>query len=905
MVAQAWHSLSVSKALEVLDTTASGLEEEEAARRLEQHGPNRLEQRKRTSPVVVFLRQFLSPLIYVLLAAATVSVATAHYVDAGVVFGVLLLNAIIGFIQEQQAQEAMEALMRMSAPRAQVRRHDEVESIPSESVVPGDIILLESGNLVPADARLMQEATLRVNESSLTGESVAADKDMEPLDKETPLAERENMVYAGTVVSHGRATAVVTETGMNTEMGRIASGIQEVREENTPVQESIASLSRYLVVVVLGIVAILVLVGLQRGLESVEIFMLAIAAAVSAIPEGLPAVVTVVLAIGMRYMAKRNAIVRRLVAVETLGSATVICSDKTGTLTMNEMTVRRIYVDREYIEVTGEGYDPDGDFRRDGSVVTPGEHTSLGLLLRAGALCNESTLVRRDDTYEIVGDPTEGALVVSAAKAGIRKEELQDSVKRSCEIPFESEQQYMAVGYSEEGGRVRVYVKGSTERVLAMSSGLLINGKREDLTDERSGEVMDATEALANGAMRTIALAYVDLDQEPRKLKCGQFEGRLTFIGIAGMADPPRQEVKRAIAQCKEAGIRVVMITGDHKATARAIAGELNLPQGRAVDGRELKKLSDEELTAGIDNITVFARIEPLDKLRIVNALKSRNHTVAMTGDGVNDAPALKAANIGVAMGQTGTDVAKQASDMVLADDNFATVVAAVEEGRAIFNRLRNVILFLLSTNIGELTALILAVALVGKAPLLALQIIWINLVTDTAAAIPLGLEPKAGDELKQPPRNPRVGLLFPGLILRIVFLAGIMGVGVYLVFDWADSRMPVEEARTIAFCTMVAFEWFRAFNARSDEHTVFELGLLKNRYLVAAIAVAVCLQLAVIYLPFAQIAFQTVPLSLEQWGIALGAGGSLFLIEEARKLIAPRLFSFGKWAPLDWRRPA
>ncbi|MFW6103213.1 MAG: cation-translocating P-type ATPase, partial [Chloroflexota bacterium] len=395
-MAQAWHSLSVSQVLKALDTTASGLEEGEAARRREQHGPNRLEKQKKVSPVVVFLRQFLSPLIYVLLAAATVSLITGHYIDAAVVFGVLLLNAIIGFIQEQQAQQAMEALMRMSAPKAQVRRQDKIESILSESVVPGDIILLESGNLVPADARLIEEANLKVNESSLTGESVAADKEVEHLDEETPLAERENMVYAGTVVTHGRATAVVAETGMNTEMGRIASGIQEVEEEKTPVQESIASLSRYLVIVVLGIVAILVIVGLLKGLDSIEIFMLAIAAAVSAIPEGLPAVVTVVLAIGMRYMAKRNAIVRRLVAVETLGSATVICSDKTGTLTMNEMTVRRIYVDGKYVEVTGEGYEPSGGFRHDGNTLDPNDDTSLGLLLRTGALCNESSLVHRD-----------------------------------------------------------------------------------------------------------------------------------------------------------------------------------------------------------------------------------------------------------------------------------------------------------------------------------------------------------------------------------------------------------------------------------------------------------------------------------------------------------------------------
>lgn len=897
-----WHSLSVQETFDALGTGLRGLEQGEGRRRLEQYGPNRLERTKKASPVVLFFRQFLSPLIYVLVVASVVSFASGHYLDAGVIGGVLLLNAIIGFVQEQRAQQAMEALIQMAAPKAQVKRHDTITSIPAESVVPGDIILLESGNLVPADARVVDEANLKVNESSLTGESVPVDKEVHTLAEETPLAERENMVYSGTVITYGRASAVVVETGMNTQIGRIASGLQEVEEEKTPIQRSIASLSGYLVIAVLGIIGILVAVGLQRGLDRFEVFLLAVAAAVSAIPEGLPAAVTVVLAIGMRFMARRNAIIRRLVAVETLGSATVICTDKTGTLTMNEMTVRRIYVDGEHVEVTGEGYEPQGEFKRDGRTFQPASDSPLDLLLTAGALCNEASLVRGDAEYHIVGDPTEGALVVAAAKGGIQKEKLRETHERTCEIPFESEQQYMAVGYRTETG-VRVYVKGSTEKVLAMSAQILTSEEKKELTEPAMLEVTQATEALGRDAMRTIALAYVDLEGQPRKLKCGQFEGSLVFLGVAGMADPPRQEVKRAIAQCKEAGIRVLMITGDHKTTARAIADELSLPGGRAVDGTELKNMSDGQLADEIENISVFARIEPLDKLRIVNALKARNEIVAMTGDGVNDAPALKAANIGVAMGRTGTDVAKEAADMVLADDNFTSVVAAVEEGRAIFDRLRNIIMFLLSTNLGELIALILAVALVGKAPLLALQILWVNLVTDTAAAVPLGLEPKAGDELRQPPRHPSVGLVFPGLLLRMVFVASMMGAGVYLVFYWAETRMPLEEARTLAFCTMVVYQWFWAFNARSDEHTVFKLGLFRNRYLLAAIAIAAGLQLAVICVPFARVPFGTVPIGIRDWGIALGAGGLLFLAEEMRKVIAPHLFSFGKWEPVRSHR--
>ncbi len=892
-----WYKLSSAEVLQMLHSRRSGLPETETKARLLQYGPNELQRGKKTPPIVVFLRQFLSPLIYVLLAAAIVSIIVEHFIDAGVISVVLLLNAVIGFIQETRAEKAMEALMEMAAPKAKVRRDGSVKSLPAREIVPGDILLFETGDKVPADARLIEASNLRVNEATLTGESMPVDKRTTALGESVPVAERKNMVYMGTIITNGRATAVVVRTGMSTEMGKIVTGIQEVKPEKTPLQKNISKLSRYIVIIFLVVCGLLVAVGLLKGLDWLEVFLLAVAAAVSAIPEGLPAVVTVVLAIGMRTMAGRNAIIRKLAAVETLGSATVICSDKTGTLTLNEMTVRRLYVDGQWIEVTGEGYEPEGEFRRNGRILSPENERQLTLLLRIGALCNDALLTGEDECCSIIGDPTEGALVVAAAKAGMDKEKLEKTFPRLDEIPFQSEKQYMATLHPRDGGRV-VYVKGAAEKLLSLSKYLL-RGEEVVPLEEADGEaVMEATTSMAQEAMRVIAIAYVELPQELEELKDESIRGNLVFVGLAGMADPPRDEAREAIGLCRQAGIKVVMITGDHKVTAESVARRVGLPSGKTVTGAELEKMSDEELARQVEDISVFARIEPLHKLKIVNALKSNGHVVAMTGDGVNDAPALKAADIGIAMGITGTDVAKEAGDMVLADDNFASVVAAVEEGRAIFNRLRNVIFFLLSTNMGELLALIITILFVGKAPLLAVQIIWVNLVTDTAAAIPLGFESKSGDELKQPPRHPEVGLIFPGLLLRIGFMAALMGGGIFLIFNWAQARMSLDEARTLAFCSMVAFEWFRAFNARSDEYTVFRLGILRNRWLLITISAAILLQLAVVYVPFLQTAFRTVPLSIEKWGIAILAGGILFSIEEIRKVLFPRLFSWGKWQP-------
>ena len=883
----------------MLSSRRSGLSADQVAGCLQQYGHNELKAKKKTPQVLIFFRQFLSPLIYVLLAAVIISVIADHLIDAWVILGVLVANAVIGFIQETRAERAMEALLQMTAPKSKVRRDGSVRRIPAREIVPGDIFLLETGDKVPADARLLEVSNLKVNEAALTGEPMPVDKHTDTLLGPFSVADRKNMVFMGTIITYGRAAAVVVATGMSTEIGKIATAIQEIKRAKTPLQKSIDKLSKYILISILGIVVVLVLVGLARGIGWLDIFLLAVAVSVSAIPEGLPAVVTVVLAVGMQMMARRNAIIRKLAAVETLGSATVICSDKTGTLTLNEMTVRRIYTASRLVEVTGEGYNPQGEFKQNGKLLNPDSDECLRLHLRVGALCNDSLLTCESDFCSIFGDPTEGALVVAGAKAGMDKERLEKVCPRLDEIPFQSEKQYMATLHPADGvGRV-VYVKGSVERILEFSGYVLRADGVTQLTGDDTEDIMQANNKMAGQAMRVIATAYAELPDETEEFIEGNIKGKLVFVGLSAMADPPREEAKEAVKLCKKAGIKVVMITGDNKVTAESVARQLKLSLQKVVTGTELQQMSDEELSQSIEEITVFARIEPLHKLRIVNAFKSRGHIVAMTGDGVNDAPALRSANIGIAMGINGTDVAKEACDMVLADDNFVSVVSAVGEGRVIFNRLRNVVFFLLSTNFGELLALILSVGLIGKAPLLPLQIIWVNLVTDTAAGIPLGLEPKSGNELKQPPRHPRVGLLFPGLLLRIAFMATLMSVGIFLVFNWAQARMSLAEARTLAFCTMVTFEWFRSFNARSDEHPVHRLGFLRNRWLVISISTAILLQITVVYLPFMQVAFGTVPIGIDRWGIALLAGGSLFIVEEARKIFFPKLFSLGKWKPV------
>ncbi|MEW6141920.1 MAG: HAD-IC family P-type ATPase [Chloroflexota bacterium] len=890
-----WYQLSPEQAFETLSSNISGLTEQEVSARLSRYGANELKGRRKKPPILVFLRQFLSPLVYVLVAASAVNVVISKYTDAVVVLITLLIMAVIGFIQESRAERAMDALLRLAAPRAKVRRAGQAVSIDARGLVPGDIILLEAGDRVPADALIIEASNLKVNESLLTGESMPVDKHTDTLTGELAVADRKDMVFMGTIVTYGRTTGVIVSIGMSSEIGRIAGAMQEVKPEPTPLQRSINNLGRYIIIITGAACAILVAVGFLRGLDWLEVFLIAVAAAVSAIPEGLPATMTVVLAVGMRLMARRHAIIRQLVAVETLGSATVICSDKTGTLTLNQMTVKRFWMDDRWIDVTGEGYLPHGEFRQDGMEIKVAEDEALSLVLKLGMLCNDALLTGDKECCSILGDPTEGALVVAAAKAGLIKERLELHSPRLDEVPFQSEKQYMATLHPRDGGKV-VYVKGSPERVLGMSGAIRRGSLTVPLTEAGRQAVLEANTAMAGQAMRVIALAYAELPAEVEELHENDFRGRLVFAGLAGMTDPPREDAKAAVKLCKQAGVKVVMITGDNKVTAESVAHQLELPPGRAITGQELQAMSDDELAAQAAHASVFARIEPLHKLRIVKAFKRLGEVVAMTGDGVNDAPALKAADIGIAMGLMGTDVAKEASNMVLADDNFASVVAAVEEGRAIFNRLRNILFFLLSTGLGSLLALIFAVITSGKAPLTPIQIIWVNLVTGTIVAIPLGLEPKIGDELSKPPRDPRVNLVFPGLLIRTVFVAFLMSLPVFLLFNWADGVLSLPEARTIAFCTMVVVQWLIVFPARSDEYSVFKLGLFRNRWLILALIGALVLQLIVIYVPFLQQAFHTAPIGWFEWGLIIGASCGVFIVEAVVRALFPGLFILGKW---------
>lgn len=891
-----WHNLSTEEVLKKLDSSRSGLSEEQAQERLRQYGSNELAEKGKKPAILVFLHQFASPLIYILLIAALIELLVMRKpTDAAVIFAVLIINAIIGFIQESRAERAMEALRRLAAPRAKVVRRGSVTDIPASHLVPGDIIVLEAGDKVPADARLVEAANLSIDESILTGESVPVEKFVAPIKGEAAVADMGNMVHMGCAVVNGRGVAVVTATGMRTEIGKITAQVAEVKPPPTPLQQNVAKLGRYIGLSVLGIVALLAVLGLAKGYTFGDMFTLAVAAAVSAIPEGMPVMVTVVLALGMRRMAQRHALIRKLPAVETMGAVTVICSDKTGTLTESEMTVRQLYLSGRTIEITGAGYRPEGEFLENGRKLEPQTDNHLLLALKISALCNDSVLKSEDGRYKLYGDPTEGALLVAALKAGLKQEDLQKEQPRMAELPFSSEKRYMATLHPCQDGKAVVYVKGAVDRVLSMCRCVQEDSAIVGLTPEKVANIERVNLEMASQALRVMALAYGECTPAPEQLSHEHIDGALTFVGLAGMIDPPRAEAKKAVADCKRAGIKVVMITGDQKATAVAIAKELGLPEGEVLTGLELEKLSDEELRNRIERISIFARVEPLHKLRIVNALKSRGYRVAMTGDGVNDGPALKAADIGIAMGIKGTDVAREAADMVLTDDNFASIVAAVEEGRVIFSNIRRSVFYLLSTNVGELFTWIGAIIAGIPLPVVAVQILWINLVTDGVCTIPLGLEPKHSNVLSEPPRRAKAGIVYSGMLWRIALVALVMSLGTFLVFRWELPRVGLAEARTIAFAMLVAFQWFNALNARSDQQSIFKLGFFGNKLLLSGIGAAVLLQAAVIYLPPLQKVFYTVALDLGDWGVVVLMAASVLVIEELRKLVAPRLFSQGK----------
>ena len=891
-----WHNLTVEEALKELEVSRLGLSEEKARERLHQYGPNELREKGKAPAIVVFLHQFASPLIYILLIAAVIELFIMHKpTDAAVILAVVTINSIIGFVQESRAERAMEALKRLVVPQAKVLRQGVTLKIDASHLVPGEVILLEAGDRIPADSRLIEAASLSVDESILTGESVPVEKFTGPIEGEATVADMGNMVHMGCAVVNGRGVAVVTATGMNTEIGKITAQVQEVKPPPTPLQRNVARLGRYIGVLVLGIIVVLIIIGLAKGYSFEEMFTLAVAAAVSAIPEGLPVMVTVVLALGMRRMARRHALIRKLPAVETMGAVTVICSDKTGTLTESEMTLRQIYLSGRTIEITGAGYRPEGEFLENGQKLEPQKDESLLLALKISALCNDSTLKSDGDKHKLLGDPTEGALLVAAFKAGLKQEILDKDQPRLAELPFSSEKRYMATHHPCQDGRAIVYVKGSVDSVLAMSRNILENGIVQEMTPKKREEIEQKNLEMASKALRVMALAYAECSPSPEQLSHEYLDGSLTLVALVGMIDPPRAEAKKAVADCKRAGIKVVMITGDQKATAVAIGEELGLPPGEAVTGLELGQMSDEELSDRIEAISVFARVEPLHKLRIVNALKSKGYTVAMTGDGVNDGPALRSADIGVAMGIKGTDVAREASDMVLTDDNFASIVAAVEEGRVIFSNIRRSVFYLLSTNIGELFTWIAAILAGIPLPVVAVQILWINLVTDGVCTIPLGLEPKHRNVLDEPPRRAKAGIVYSGMLFRIALVALVMSMGTFFMFKWELPRVGLEEARTIAFCMLVAFQWFNALNARSDQQSLFKMGFLGNRLLLGGIGLAILLQAMVIYAPPFQKLFYTVPLDLGDWGIVVLMAGSILVVEELRKLVAPRIFSRGK----------
>lgn len=883
-----WHALPIEKVLKRLQARADGLTAAEASARLLGAGPNALQTAPGPNLFLLFLAQFRSPLIYMLLAAGGISLAAGHAVDAGVILAVLLINAVVGVLQEWRAEQALDALRRLSAPHARVLRDGVTQVILAEEVVPGDVLVLESGDRVAADARLLETSELQVDESALTGESRPAEKTLDLLPERLPLADRTNMVWMATAVTHGRGLAVVTATGMATVMGEIAREVRGVRRSPTPLQRRLSRLGALMGYGAVSLSAIIFLLGVLRGGTILDMLLVAVAAAVSAIPEGLPAAISVVLALGVQRMAARHAIIRRLPAVETLGSTTVICSDKTGTITRNEMTVTRLWAGGRAYTVTGEGYTPSGDILTN---TIPPEHASssdLDALLILGMLANDAILEEAPEGWRVQGDPTEGALLVVAMKGGLHPETERERAPRRDELPFSSKTKYMATLHDRPDGGAMLLVKGAPERVLAACTHLVRDGRRVRMTEEERETILAVNSAFAGAALRVLAGAYRELPDEQETIEHHDAEHGLTFAGLWGMLDPPRSEALQAIAAAQDAGIRVIMITGDHALTATAIARQIGLTTngGETVTGDELEDINDDALKWRIEHISVFARVSPSDKLRIVAALRAHGEVTAMTGDGVNDAPALKSADIGVAMGVTGTEVAKEAADMVLTDDNFATIVSAVEEGRIIFTNLQKVVFFLLTTNLSEILTLLAALLIGLPLPLTAVMILWANLVTDGVSTIPLGLEPRHGDVLRRPPRSRNAGILDAPALYRMALHAPIMTAGTLLLFWWIGQRESAAVARTVAFTTLCAFQWFHAFVARSRVSSLFAIGPFTNRWLLIGTGAAVLLQIAAVHWPLLQPLFGTAHMSLAQWGVSLLAASSILWVDEAMKLM-------------------
>ena len=888
-----WHQLETAAVLAQLATDASiGLTDAEARARLQRFGPNDLQATKPPSPWRILGEQAKNVLVIILLIAVGLSAFLGHTIEAIAIAVIVLFAVLLGFVQEYRAERAIEALRKMAAPVAAVVRDHEEQSIPAHALVPGDIILLRAGDKIPADARLIEAINLQIDEASLTGESVPVDKQTSALAAgELALGDRKNIAYAGTAVTYGRGRAVVVATAMDTEFGKIATMLQSVETSKTPLQQNLDKVGRALAQAAVAVVVVVVALAVFRGQPLLEMFIFAIALAVAVVPEALPAVVTISLAIGVQRMVKRNALIRRLPAVETLGSVSVICSDKTGTLTKDEMTCRRIFVAGQSLELSGSGYHPVGVFAKNGNAIDPSP--ALMTLLRAAALASDASLVQVRENenldkssapnWQIKGDPTEGALLVAAAKAGLHKAELDAQFPRVYEIPFTSESKRMTTLHSTSDGGV-AYAKGAPEVILDSCTQVLSDSGAVALDSARREVLIRAAREMASDALRVLAIAYKDAATPENA------ESEMVFLGLVGMMDPPRPEAKAAIDQCEQAGIKPVMITGDHPLTAQAIARELGLLKaGRVITGSELETMSEPDFEREVENIEVYARVSPAHKLRVVTALQNRGHIVAMTGDGVNDAPALKKADIGVAMGITGTDVTKEAAAMTLTDDNFASIVAAVDEGRAVFENIKKYLMFLLSCNFGEIILLAGATFLAWPLPLSAVQILYINLATDGLPALALAVDPHEQDLMRRPPRDPRRGI-FTRPVVTLMIAGGLWsGIVNLSLFRWAlDSGRTLEEAMSMVFVALVLIEFVKAYNFRSDRQSLFYRPFA-NKWLNLAIAWEMLLLVLVVYLPWFQSAIGTFSLPLEDWLIGASVALTICPVLETVKLLVRR----------------
>jgi len=873
-----WHSLSPQDvAKELVTDLERGLTAAEVTARLKQYGPNELVEREGPPFWKLLLNQFNQFLVIILIVAALISFLLGEWLDGSAILIIVILNAVIGVVQESKAEDALAALKKMAAPEAKVVRDGHQVTIPAHELVPGDLVVLETGNYIPADLRLVESVSLRVEEASLTGESVPVEKYAdEQLSADAPLGDRHNCAYMSTIITYGRGRGIVVESGMNTEIGHIAEMIQSYEEEPTPLQVKLDQLGKWLGWGALVVCGIVFLAGWIQGRDLLEMFMVSVSLAIAAVPEGLPAVVTICLALGLQRMAKRHALIRKLPAVETLGSATAICSDKTGTLTQNEMTAVQLHVDRTLLTVTGEGYRPEGEFQDDGRPVDLVAYPGSRLLLRAATLCNDAFLENENgDGWRMVGDPTEGALVVGAAKAGLWQEELAQDYPRLDEIPFDSTRKRMTTLHPDPryGGYV-AYVKGAPDLLLELSDKVIEDGTERPLTNEKHRRILEVNESLASNALRVLGVAYRPLAELPVSPTAEVVERGLTFIGLVGMIDPARPEVKDAVALARHAGIKTVMVTGDYKNTALAIAKELDLISGEMVSltGAELDRLSDVEFEAQAEEVDVYARVSPAHKVRIVEALKKQGHVVAMTGDGVNDAPALKRSNIGVAMGITGTDVSKETADMVLTDDNYASIVSAVQEGRVIYSNIRKFVYYLLSCNMGEIMVVFLATLFGWPVPLTAIQLLTLNLVTDGAPALALGLEKGDPDIMDRPPRpvnEPVVNReMVGGIVVQTVAIT-VAILGAFMVgLKWYPEPDDLAWAQTMAFATLSISELLRAYTSRSEHYGLHQVGVFSNKYMQWAVVASFVIIVAVIYLPFLNLFFDTQPLGLREWAV-------------------------------------